>query len=376
MRVRSGGRRPDQYYALTSLLTARDGQAFASRVIAAVIFFLGLAPVLAIRAVAPRWAGAQYVFGAAFACCAVMALLWFRHRWPTRTESAVLVAVGTLAIAACSVVPANPLFGVLGAMTFSLITGYTAMFHTLRLLALTSTVVAATTAYLAVRVAAQSVGLALAVVILITLVNVFAAFTARLVVLLSGSQDGAGAVEPLTGLLNREAFYDQTATLLASRSREDDRYLVIVVVNIDSFAAMVSMVGAKGGARAKLAAGRALRETVRRDAVVGHIGEAEYVIADSFTTSDASPLVERVRGAIAAAPAGMTASIGVVSTPLSPLVARPPQDLLDKIVGIATEAMREARLAGGNQARYVLDPDLQLTDEPDPNADPEPDWTI
>ena len=127
-------------------------------------------------------AGAQYVFGAAFACCAVMALLWFRHRWPTRTESAVLVGVGTLAIAACSVVPASPLFGVLGAMTFSLITGYTAMFHTLRLLALTSTVVAATTAYLAVRVAAQSVGLALAVVILITLVNVFAAFTARLVV--------------------------------------------------------------------------------------------------------------------------------------------------------------------------------------------------
>ena len=80
-------------------------------------------------------------------------------------------------------------------------------------------------------------------------------------------------MEPLTGLLNREAFYDQTATLLASRSREDDRYLVIVVVNIDSFAAMVSMVGAKGGARL-LAAGRALRETVRRDAVVGHIGEA------------------------------------------------------------------------------------------------------
>ena len=47
----------------------------------------------------------------------------------------------------------------------------------------------------------------------------------------------------------------------------------------------------------------ALRETVRRDAVVGHIGEAEYVIADSFTTPDPSPLVERVRGAIAGTPA-------------------------------------------------------------------------
>ena len=376
MRVGSAARRPGQYYALTSLLTARDGQSSASRIIAAVIFGLGLAPVLAIRTVAPQWAGAQYVFAAAFACCAVMAVLWLRHRWPTATESAVLVVIGTLAIAACSVVPADPLFGVLGAMTFSLITGYTAMFHTLRLLALTSTVVAATTVYLAVRLAAEGLGLALAIVILITLVNVFAAFTARLVVLLSGSQDGAGAVEPLTGLLTREAFYDMTATLLASRSREDDRYLVIVVINIDSFAAMVSMMGTRGGARARLAASRALSETVRRDAVVGHIGEAEYVIADSFTTADPSPLIERVRGAIAGTPAGMTASIGVVSTPLGPLIARPPHEVLDKIFQIATTAMEEARAAGGNQARYVLNPDLQLADEPDAESDPEPDWTI
>lgn len=373
MRVGSGARRPGQYYVLTSLLTVRDGHAVASRVIGAVIFGLGLAPVLAIGTVAPRWPGGRYVFAVAFGCCVVMALLWLRHRWPTRVESAAFVVIGTVAIAACSVVPANPLLGVLGAMAFSLITGYTAMFHTLRLLMLTSVVVAATTAYLAVRLAADGVGLALAVVILVTLVNVFAAFTSRLVVLLSGAQDGAGAVEPLTGLLTRESFYDMTATLLASRSREDDRYLVVAVVSIDSFAAMVSMVGAKGGARAQLAAGRALRETVRRDAVVGHLGEAEYVIADAFTTADPSPLIERVRGAIAGTPAGMTASIGVVSTPLRPLVARPPHDVLDKVFEIANAAMQEARLAGGNQARYVLGPDLNLVDD---ETDNEPDWTI
>lgn len=376
MRVGSAARRPGQYNALTSLLTARDGQASATRIIAAVMFGLGLAPILAIRAVAPQWPGAQYVFAAAFACCAAMALVWFRHRWPTPAESAALVLIGTAAIAACSVVPANPLYGVLGAMTFSLITGYTAMFHTLRLLALTSTVVVATTVYLAVRLAADGIGLALAIVILITVVNVFAAFTARMVVLLSGLQDGAGAVEPLTGLLTREAFYDMTATLLASRSREDDRHLVVLVVNIDSFAAMVSMLGAKGGAKAQLAAGRALRETVRRDAVVGHLGEAEYVIADSFTTPDPSPLVERVRSAIAGTPAGMTVSIGVVSTPLGPLVARPPHDVLDKLFEIATAAMQEARAAGGNQARYVLGPELKLADDAEPESGPEPDWTI
>jgi diguanylate cyclase (GGDEF)-like protein len=353
MRGTSGTRRPDQYYALTAMLAARGGQALTSRVVAGVIFGLGLAPMLAIKSVAPQWVGGRLVWALAFACCTVMAVLWFRHRWPTRTESAIFVGVGTVAIAVCSAVPANPLLGVIGATTFSLITGYTAMFHTPRLLALTSTVVAATAIYLAVRLAADDVGLALAVLIL-----------------LSGSEDGAGAVEPLTGLLNRDAFYDMTATLLASRSRDDDRNLVVAVVNIDSFAAMVSMVGPKGGSRALVAAGQALRETVRHDAVVGHIGEAEYVIADSFTAPDPSPLIERVRSAIASTPAGMTASIGVVSTPLRPLVDHPPHGVLDEIVAIATTAMHEARLAGGNQARYVVGPDLNLTDDQDPEPDP------
>lgn len=370
MRGTPGSRRPDQYYALTAMLAARGGQAVTSRVVAGVIFGLGLAPMLAIKGVSPQWAGGRLVWALAFACCTVMAVLWFRHRWPTRIESAIFVGVGTVAIAVCSAVPANPLLGVIGATTFSLITGYTAMFHTPRLLALTSTVVAATSIYLAVRLAADDIGLALAVLILITLLNVFAAFTCRMAVLLSGSEDGAGAVEPLTGLLNRDAFYDMTATLLASRSRDDDRYLVVAVVNIDSFAAMVSMVGPKGGSRALVAAGQALRETVRHDAVVGHIGEAEYVIADSFTAPDPSPLIERVRSAIASTPAGMTASIGVVSTPLRPLVDHPPHGVLDEIVAIATTAMNEARLAGGNQARYVVGPDLNLTEDQDPEPDP------
>jgi diguanylate cyclase (GGDEF)-like protein len=195
------------------------------------------------------------------------------------------------------------------------------------------------------------------------LIYVFAAFSCRLVVWLSGTEDGADSVEPLTGLLNRDAFYLQTATLLASRNRDDDRYLVIAVVNIDSFAAMVAVAGNRGGNRARIAAGQALREQVRRDAIVGHVGEAEFFVADCFTTPDSSPLIERIRGAIAATPAGMTASIGVVSTPLRPLVEHPPHEILDEIVALATTAMYEARRAGGNQARYVVRPNLSISDD-------------
>ncbi|PRC49394.1 GGDEF domain-containing protein, partial [Mycobacterium sp. ITM-2017-0098] len=80
------------------------------------------------------------------------------------------------------------------------------------------------------------------------------------------------------------------------------------------------------------------------------------------TTSDASPLVERVRGAIVATPQRLTASIGVVVTPLPPLTAEPPDEVLDKLINIAGEAIDQARMAGGNQVRYVLRPTLDEDD--------------
>ena len=48
-----------------------------------------------------------------------------------------------------------------------------------------------------------------------------------------------GDIEQVTGLLHRDAFYRGVATLLASRSRSDDQYLVMVAVNIDSFSLLM-----------------------------------------------------------------------------------------------------------------------------------------
>jgi hypothetical protein len=67
----------------------------------------------------------------------------------------------------------------------------------------------------------------------------------------------------------------------------------------------------------------------------------------------------RGRGAIAATPAGITASIGVVSTQLQPLVTRPPHDVLDELIALGSAAMADARRRGGNQSRYLLDPKLE-----------------
>lgn len=364
MRLAFPARSANQYYTLTALLAARGAQTYTSRVIAGSVFTLGLVTLSTVGSKAVlQWPISRALLIVVSVLCFASTFLWLRHRWPTRTESALLVVVATLAIPIGTVVPVVPMYGLLGASSFALIIGYTALFHGPRLLATVLAVAIGTLTYLAIRMASVDLPLALAGVALILLLYVFAAFSCRLVVWLTGAEDGADAVEPLTGLLNRDAFYLQTATLLASRNRDDDRYLVIAVVNIDSFGAMVAVAGNRGGNRARVAAAQALRETVRRGAIVGHVGEAEFFVADCFTTPDSSPLIERIRGAIASSPDGMTASIGVVSTPLQPLVEHPPNEILDEIVALATTAMYEARRAGGNQARYVVRPNLSISDD-------------
>jgi diguanylate cyclase (GGDEF)-like protein len=167
-------------------------------------------------------------------------------------------------------------------------------------------------------------------------------------------------MEPLTGLLNRHAFYAKATTLLASRSRDDDRYFVVVVINIDSYSALVGMGGSSVGDRTRVDVARALRETIRHNAVLAHVAGAEFLVADSFTAADTSPLVERVRAAVAATPSHVTASIGAVSTPLRPLTHCAPNDVLDELIAIATSAIHAARRNGSNQASYVLTPPLTM----------------
>jgi diguanylate cyclase (GGDEF)-like protein len=238
-------------------------------------------------------------------------------------------------------------------------------------LALTWSVGAAVLAVLFVRLASTDLAVAVCALAVVVLLNGFVAFSCRAVIKLLQPNADHDDIEQLTGLLHRDAFYRSVATLLASRSRSADQYLVVVAVNIDSFSLLLGLSGSRGGNRARVTVGQALRETVRHNAIVAHVSDDDFLIADTFTTADASPLVERIRGAIAATPQRLTASIGVVVTPLPPLAAEPPDEVLDKLISVATEAIEQARLTGGNQVRYVLRPNL---DEEQGGHGPDEDW--
>ena len=258
----------------------------------------------------------------------------------------------------------DPVVGLLGSTAFAIVGGFIALFHSMRLLMFMWLVGGATIVVLAVRIAETYPALAVCGALLVALVNAFVVFACRTLLRSINSESMFDDVEPLTSLLTREAFAEKVATLMSSRGRGDDRYLMVAVVNLDSFSLLQDMAGVTAANRARVLVGQRLRETVRSVAVLAHVAEAEFLIADVLTRDDPSPFVERVRATIASSPSRLTASIGVVSTPLSPLAGHPPYDVLDEVLDMATAAMQEARRAGGNKAHQVLSPPLTVLDRP------------
>jgi diguanylate cyclase (GGDEF)-like protein len=349
---------PDQYYAVTARLAARGHQQTTMRVVAACILMLGLpAALAATNPAASPWGRGAPAFAVIALACIAMAVPWLRHRWPTRAQSISVVVLGTIALAGGCSLASDPLAGLLIATGFVFVLGYAALFHGPQVQLLVAVASAATVLVLAIRIAIDDVPTAVAVTAPVAMLNIVVAFSRRTIGEVAAAEGARTDVEPLTGLLTREGFDELAATLLGSRNRDDDRYLVVAVIALDSFAPLQSLQGIRATDRARIEVAQALRETVRRDALIGHVGDAEFVVADTFTTPDPTPLAERLRGAVAAGSQGITASLGVLCTPLRPLVDRPPHDVIEEAVARATNAMHQARRRGGNQAEYVIETD-------------------
>jgi diguanylate cyclase (GGDEF)-like protein len=358
-------RRDDHYYWLTAFLAARQAQTVTCRLNAAFIVTTGLIPTLSLANPQGRHSGALALISVSITvCCLAMAALWLRSRWPSRLQSQLCVVVGSSCIAVACLIQAKPLLGLLGANVFAIVAAYTAFFHSSRLLALVWAVGGVTLIVLGVRLSEINATMAVIAVLLVVLLNGFAVSVARMVMRLTDIEIRHHDLEPLTGLFNRTAFYEETATLIGARNRGEDRYLAVAVVDLENYSALVSLTGAAAGIRVQVIAAQKLRETMRREAILAHSSEAEFLIADVFTSPDPSVLIERIHGALAAPPLRLTCSVGAVVTRLRPLVSHPPSDVVDELLDHASATMYEARRAGGNQHRIVVDPHLSMFDEP------------
>lgn len=361
--------RQERYYRLTTVLSNRGMQSKVSRAIAAATASLGVVPlVLLASPTGPRSTTGRVLAITVTMCYILMALGWLRGRWPTRPESRSLVVAGAVCTAVACLVPATPGVGLLGVTAFAMLTGYAVSLHGIRLVAFVWTVSAATLAALGWRLGHGDLALLAGSVILVGAMNVFAAAACWVSVRLILADTETDEIEPLTGLLSRTGFYAHAGRLLGAGQRDEDRYLVLAVLNIDGYSLVTGMSGESGAVRAQVDVGSALKAISCHDAVVAHSSDAEFLIADTFATPDASAFVQRIRAAARLTPSRLTLSIGVVSTPLDPLRRVPLSDVLDEVIGLASTAMCKVRETGGDAVHFEITPRLTVN-EPNHDAD-------
>ncbi|MBO0678856.1 GGDEF domain-containing protein [Mycolicibacterium sp. S2-37] len=352
--VRHYWRQPEHFYWLTSFLAAREAQLATCRLIAVFVSVLGIVPlIMQWSAAGPQSPAARLIGAGVTVSCLVLALGWLRNRWPTPKQSVIFVAVTAADIAAGCLIMSDPRAGLVLAAGFAVLGGYIALFHTAGYLLFALLVAEATTLVLTARLwEAGDEVFAVTALLIVTAVNVAVPFACHLLLYAFDIDVDNADIDPLTGLLNRAAIY-RAAGAMVARCRDDDQRLVLVLLRLDNMRLLGETDGIVAIERARVAIAQTLRETTRHNAFVARIGDDDFLIADTFSTPDSFPLVERVRKAIAATPPRVTASFGVVSTPMRGLGSCPPDELLDELIASASTAMDAAREAGGNQARYV-----------------------
>ncbi|KUI29343.1 hypothetical protein AU194_20980 [Mycobacterium sp. GA-2829] len=134
----------------------------------------------------------------------------------------------------------QPALGLAGCGGFVVLSAFALCFHSTRLLYLVWVIAVAALAVVVWRSAQTDVAMAVASAALFLMTNIFVAFTCHTLLGLIDRTDHYGDIEPVTGLLTRDAFFDRVATLIHARSRVDDRFLVMMAVALDGFSVLAA----------------------------------------------------------------------------------------------------------------------------------------
>jgi diguanylate cyclase (GGDEF)-like protein len=369
MRARRWWYEPDHYYWMTAVIAARGAQRKTCRRLSAVtIGFGSLALVMLFSPVGPSGPVNRSIAAVAVLVLGVAALGWLRSRWPTRTQSLIFVALSVVCVMVAALTQSNPVSGFVACMSLVALCGCVVFFHSLRYLypmlaaALVAVVILLVRLFahdLVVHDLVWAICLTVSCPAVVVPVGLLCQGFVHLLRLDLLQTD----IEPLTGLLNRAAFYSATGSVMGSRNRWHDKYLLLIVVSIDDFFALERVHGQEATDRARVAVAQALRETTRSTVVLGHVTGSEFVVVDTGGCTDWQPLAERSRSAIKTTPPGTSVSVGVVTVPLHEL----DEDLLDALITIATTAMRRARRLGGNHICHVALPAPSVLDQAHPD---------
>ncbi len=159
--------------------------------------------------------------------------------------------------------------------------------------------------------------------------------------LLLRTEQIVAATDPLTGVLNRRAFFERLRTTLA---RPDCDHLMICLIDLDGFKAVNDAAGHAAGDAVLVAVAQALGSAVRETDTVARLGGDEFAVlaAGNGSAPDSQDVAERLRAAVArtGADTGVTASVGAV--------VPTPGEALEVVLHRADLAMYRAKSEGGN----------------------------
>nr|WP_238392030.1 MULTISPECIES: GGDEF domain-containing protein [unclassified Mycolicibacterium] len=294
----------------------------------------------------------------AVACTVTIGLLLLGLMWAATLPSRHQSAGFTVGVSGCIGVAAltchDPTVAILICTTFAIVAGYVAFVHTAIYAVYTFTVSTGVAATEAVRLAAAGKWLLGACgfwLILALTVSVPAGI--QIIVHSLGIDLLHADSDPLTLALNRRAFLIKTQELI-HRRRDTDRFLVLMVIDLDGFKTINDAMGHVAGDHALATVAEVLRRTSRDTAVIGRSGGDEFLIADTTRAADHQAAADRLRQAIADIPYPITASIGTVTATMAHLSDSISETLVNNLMAAADHQMYRAKRRGGNQTSHAV----------------------
>ncbi|MGE2713160.1 GGDEF domain-containing protein [Mycolicibacterium litorale] len=345
-------RQPDHFDWITGYLRARGMLGVARWNLAFSTAALALVPaVLTLSSRSPHGGIAEAVTWVSVFGGLIIGALW-AIRWPTCGQSVGHILAANLFIGLACYVQDDPMIGLMGCTVFATTGGYIALFHTPGYMLYNFGVALYVGALQATRLAVETDDSALAVglLLLVLVLNIAVPFAVQAVVHALGADLLRAARDPLTGLLNRRAVYQQIEHLMTAH-RDQHVHLAVAVVDLDEFKQLNDSHGHAVGDQALVAVARALRTAAGDTAVVGRLGGEEFLLAELLEADRIDEWAQRMCAAVAVVPFRVTASVGVAAVCLPLLFDGEGQAVIHTLIGAADQAMYAAKRAGGNQFR-------------------------
>lgn len=170
--------------------------------------------------------------------------------------------------------------------------------------------------------------------------------------------EGLAAADPLTGLDNRRAFFEQVRQRLLE-GEAGDALAALLMIDLDGFKPVNDRYGHVVGDRVLVGVADALRASLRADDVVGRFGGDEFcVLLARVSPGEATRRAEALRDVVAARPLRVDGVPVPLSLSIGIAHVREGRDAdLDALLAIADRRLYLAKRAGRNR---VIDHEVEV----------------